>query len=82
MIFHRVLWNFFRIAKDPLSKDKLAIPTPQGRGVGRTVGDSSVFGHRHGAPLVSLPLSQHICNVLVTFDEVLKFWIDLYHNHR
>ena len=77
MILHRILWDLLGPAEDSLAEDKLAVPSPQGGGVGGTVGDGGVLGHGHGAALVSLPLRQDVGDVLVTFDKVLKFWIHL-----
>ena len=77
VVLHRIFRNLLWTTEDPFPEDKLAVPAPQGGGVGGAVRDSGVLGHGHGAPLVSLPLGQDISNVLVTFDEVLEFWVHL-----
>lgn len=77
VVLHRVLWDLLGSAEDSLAEDKLAITSSKGSGVGGLVGHRGVLGHHHGGPLVPLPLGEHICDVLMTLDEVFLLWIDL-----
>ena len=78
MILHRVLRNLLGASEDPLPEHELAVPSPEGGGVGGAVGDCGVLGHGHGASLVPLPLGQDVTDVLVTFDEVLELRVHLW----
>ena len=77
MVLDWVLRDLFRVSEHSLVEHKLAVSTSQSCSVARPMRYRGVLGHGHGGALVSLPLCQHVSNVLKPLDEMLLFRIDL-----
>lgn len=77
VVLYWIFRNLFRVSEYSLPEHKFRVSPSQGRGVAGLVGDSGVLGHGNGGSLVSLPLRQHISNVVMALDEMLCLRIHL-----
>lgn len=82
VILNRIFGDFFWSTKHSLFEYKLWVSSPQCSSIAGFVRDGSVLCHCNRWSLVSLPLREDVCNVLVTLDEVLFLRINLNKKNR
>lgn len=78
VVLNWVLRNLLWASEHSLVEHKLTVSPSQSCRVARLVRDCGVLGHGHRGALVSLPLCQHICNVLKPLDEMFPLRIHLH----